>query len=220
MNIHDDISDDDVLRAAATSLSALPVAGPPAAESIMARGRARRRRTLTGLGMAGTAGVAVLALGLGGVFGGHGPAPAGTTTGTTIRTAAFILAKNANGTATLTLTQAQVFNPGALQQALRQDDIPALVETGSYCSSSPAPPSPHSIGVISVQLPDGTPVGASTPGHNNPVPADAVTVINPAAMPYGTELFFDYVNSAHDLIGGLVYSNSYSCTSGLLGGAG
>ena len=215
MNIHDDISDDDVLRAAATTLSAIPVARPPAADAIMARGRARRRRTVTGLAVAGTAGVAVLALGVGGVFGGHGPAPAATT----IRTAAFILAKNANGTATLTLTQAQVFNPGALQRALRQDDIPALVETGSYCSSSPAPPSPHSIGVISVQLPDGTPVGTSTPGHPNPVPADAVTVINPAVMPAGTELFFDYVNSAHALIGGLVYANSYTCSSGLPSGA-
>jgi hypothetical protein len=212
MNIHDDMSDDEVLRTAATSLLALPVARPPAAESIMARGRVRRRRTVTRLGLAGTAGVAVLALGLGGVFGGHGPAPAGTT----IRTVAFILAKNANGTATLTLTQAQVFNPAALQQALRQDGIPALVETDSYCSSNPAPP--HS-GVISLQLPDGTPV-ISAPGSKTPVPADVVTVINPAAMPAGTELSFTYLNSIHGIIGHLVYSNSYSCTSGLPGGAG
>jgi hypothetical protein len=64
-------------------------------------------------------------------------------------------------------------------------------------------------------------VGTSTPGHQQPVPADAVTVINPAAMPAGTELFFDYVNSARDLIGGLVYTNSYTCSSGLpSGGAG
>ncbi|MGO9504233.1 MAG: hypothetical protein ACLPUO_22250 [Streptosporangiaceae bacterium] len=217
MNIHDDMSDDDVLRAAATSLSALPVAGPPAAEAIMARGRARRRRTVTGLGLAGTAGVAVLALGLAGVFGGHSPA----RTGTTIRTAAFTLAKDGNGTATLKLTQDQMFDPGALQQALGQDGIPALVKIDTYCSSNPAPPSPHSIGVLSVQLPDGTPVGTSTPGHQQPVPADAVTVINPAAMPAGTELFFDYVNSARDLIGGLVYTNSYTCSSGLpSGGAG
>jgi hypothetical protein len=174
----------------------------------MARGRARRRRTVTGLGLAGTAGVAVLALGLGGVFGGHSPAPAETT----IRTAAFILAKNPNGTATLTLTQALVFNPGALQQALRQDDIPALVETDSNCSSDPAPP--HGIGVISIQLPDGTRL-IPTPGHATPVPADAVTVINPAAMPAGTELFFDYVNSAHGVISHLVYTNSYTCSSGL-----
>lgn len=39
------------------------------------------------------------------------------------------------GTVTLTLTSDQVFNPGALQQTLQQDGIPALVETGSYCST-------------------------------------------------------------------------------------
>jgi hypothetical protein len=217
MNIHDDISDDDVLRAAATSLAALPVAGPPAAQAIMARGRARHRRTVAGLSLAGIAGVTALALGLAGVLGGHSPAPAGTT----IRTAAFTLAKNANGTAALTLAQDQVFNPGALQQALRQDGIPALVKTNSYCSSSPAPPSAHGLRVISVQLPDGTPVATSTPGHQHPIPADAVTVINPAAMPAGTELLFDYVNSGHALIGGLVYTHSYTCSSGLpSGGAG
>ncbi|MGD0373597.1 MAG: hypothetical protein ABSB01_03275 [Streptosporangiaceae bacterium] len=217
MNIHDDMSDDDVLRAAATSLSTLPVAGPPAAAQIMARGRARRRRTVTGLGLAGTAGVAALALGMAGVFGGHSPA----RTGTTIRTAAFTLAKAANGTATLKLSQDQMFDPGALQQALGQDGIPALVKIDTYCSSNPAPPSPHSTGVLSVQLPDGTPVEPSTPGHQQTVPADALTVINPAAMPAGTELLFDYVNSAHALIGGLVYTNSYTCSSGLLsGGAG
>jgi hypothetical protein len=217
MNIHDDMSDDDVLRAAATSLSTLPVAGPPAAAQIMARGRARRRRTVTGLGLAGTAGVAALALGMAGVFGGHSPA----RTGTTIRTAAFTLAKAANGTATLKLSQDQMFDPGALQQALGQDGIPALVKIDTYCSSNPAPPSPHSTGVLSVQLPDGTPVEPSTPGHQQTVPADALTVINPAAMPAGTELLFDYVNSAHGLIGGLVYTNSYTCSSGLpSGGAG
>jgi hypothetical protein len=217
MNIHDDISDEDVLRAAATSLSALPVARPPAAETIMARGRARHRRTVTGLSLAGIAGVAVVALGLAGALGGHSPARAGTT----IRTAAFTLAKNASGTATLTLTRDQIFDPAALQQALQQDGIPALVDTDSYCSSSPAPPSPHGIGIISVQLPDGTPVGKSTPGHQQSTPADAVTVINPAAMPAGTELFFDYVESARALIGGLVYTHSYTCSSGLpSGGAG
>ena len=64
-------------------------------------------------------------------------------------------------------------------------------------------------------------MGASTPGHQQPVPADAVTVINPAAMPAGTELSFDYVNSFHALIGGLVYINSHSCHGGFpSGGAG
>jgi hypothetical protein len=50
---------------------------------------------------------------------------------------------------------------------------------------------------------------------NQPVPADAVTVINPAAMPAGTELFFGYFNSDRTLTGNLIYTNSYTCSSGL-----
>jgi hypothetical protein len=49
----------------------------------------------------------------------------------------------------------------------------------------------------------------------NPVPADAVTVINPAAMPAGTELFFGYFNSDRTLTGNLIYTSSYTCSSGL-----
>jgi hypothetical protein len=154
--------------------------------------------------VAGTAGVAVLALGLAGVFGGHSPAPGGAT----IRTAAFTLAKNANGTATLTLAQDQVFNPGALQQALQQDGIPALVETGSYCSSNPAPPGSAWRATLSLQLPDGT-----TVSPDQPVPADAVTVINPAAMAAGTELFFGYFNNTRALMSDLIYTSSHTCSS-------
>jgi hypothetical protein len=40
MSIHDELSDHDVLRAAADSLAGLPVARPPDVESVMARGRA------------------------------------------------------------------------------------------------------------------------------------------------------------------------------------
>ena len=136
MNIHDEMSDDEVLRAAATSCQQCRWPGPRCRAQIMARGRARRRRTVTGLGLAGTAGAAALALGMAGVFGGHRPA----RTGTTISTAAFTLAKAANGTATLKLSQDQVFDPGALQQALGQDGIPALVKIDTFCSSNPAPP--------------------------------------------------------------------------------
>ena len=196
---------DDVLIQARDSLCGSPIAKPPPVQAILARSRGQRhRRRVAGLSVAGTAGVTALALGLAGVFGGHNPAPAGTT----IRTAAFTLAKHANGTATLTLTQDQVFNPGALQQALQQDGIPALVETGSYCSSSPALPAATLAAALSLQLPDGTPVSG-----NQPVPADAVTVIDPAAMPAGTELFFGYFNNASTLTGNLIYSSSYTCSS-------
>ena len=92
-----------------------------------------------------------------GVLGGA-PARSTGTTGTaagrstgTIRTAAFTLTSNANGTDTLTLTTSQVLDPAALQRALTQHGIRALVKTGTYCSSSPAAPDPASIGVLSVR---------------------------------------------------------------------
>jgi hypothetical protein len=171
------------------------------------RSRSRRHRRLAELSIAGVAASTILALGLAGVFGSASRTPAHDLG--TIRTAAFTLTKNANGTATLTLTADQVFNPGTLQQALQQDGIPALVKTGSYCSSNPATPGAALAATLSLQLPDGTPVSG------NPVPADAVTVINPAAMPAGTELFFGYFNSDRTLTGNLIYTDSYTCSSDL-----
>jgi hypothetical protein len=175
------------------------------------RSRSQRHRRLAGLSVAGVAASAIVALGLAGVFGSSGPASAHRPG--IIRTAAFTLAENANGTATLTLTQDQVFNPSTLQQALQQDGIPALVKTGSYCSSNPSPPGGAWAATLSVQLPDGTPV---TP--NQQIPSDAVTVINPAAMPSGTEMVFGYFRNDHLLAGGLIYTSSYTCSNGLPSG--
>jgi len=195
---------DGVLLQARDAFSATRMETP--VETILATGRTRRhRRRLVQLTAAAAAGGA-LALGLAVVVSSGSPAPAPQT----IRTAAFTLARNANGTASLTLNQDQVFDPAALQQALSRDGIPALVQTGIYCSSTPAPPSS---GVLSVQLPDGSPVGKSTPGHASPVPPDAVTVINPAAMPAGTELSFTYSNHNHDLNAGLIYTAAHTCSS-------
>jgi len=195
---------DGVLLQARDAFSATRMETP--VETILATGRTRRhRRRLVQLTAAAAAGGA-LTLGLAAVVSSGSPAPAPQT----IRTAAFTLARNANGTASLTLNQDQVFDPAALQQALSRDGIPALVQTGIYCSSTPAPPSN---GVLSVQLPDGSPVGKSTPGHASPVPPDAVTVINPAAMPAGTELSFTYSNHNHDLNAGLIYTAAHTCSS-------
>jgi hypothetical protein len=208
VNVHDEMSEEEVLRAAASSLSAIPMAESPDPEAIMARGRARRRRRLTGLGLAGTAAVGAVALGVAGVLGGG---PAIRATGT-IRTAAFTLVKNANGTATLTLSQDQLLNPSTLQRSLARDGIPALVKSFTYCWSDPAPASPA--GVVSFQLPDGRPVAKSSYPGQHPVPPSAVAVINPAVMPAGTELFFNYVNGPV-LSWDLIYTNSHTCLSGL-----
>jgi hypothetical protein len=208
MNVHDEMSDDEVLRAAERSLSAIPMAMRPDARVIMARGRARRRRRLTGLGAAGTAAAAVAALSVAGVFGG-GPAPVNAAG--TIRTTAFTLVKNANGTAKLTLRLDQQINPAALQHALAQDGIPALVRINAFCSSNPGP---SDTGAISIQLPDGSPVVPSPPGADYPVPPDAVMVINPAKIAAGTELTFNYLDDNHQLHFGVIYTSSYTCGGG------
>lgn len=208
MNIHEEMSDDEVLHAVADSLSAWPVPEPPEATAIMARGRTRRHRRRAGIGLAGTA-AAASALGLASVLAG-GPAPA--LPAGTIHTTAFTLVKNENGSVTLTLTPGQMFNPDALQQALAQDGIRALVKIGTSCSSHPAPPqSPNTI--LSVQLPDGSPV-TGPPGTKVPIPPDAVNVIYPAAIPAGTELFFEYLNNDTTLAFHLINIDSYTCVGG------
>jgi hypothetical protein len=134
------------------------------------------------------AAAAVLGLGLTGAFG-----PARGTG--TIRTAAFTLVEHANGTATLTIRPGSVLNPGVLQNDLRQYGIPAIVTTGSFCSSDPAPPRFSQV----------------VTGQKQP----RTITINPAAMPAGTELSFGHfrVSAGPETAIQLIDASSYSCTS-------
>jgi len=134
MNVHDEMSDNEVLRAASDSLSAIPVASPPDVEAIMARGRARRRRRLSAVAGASVAAAAGTALALG-LTGALGPA----RTPGTIRTTSFTLVSNSDGTATLTINPKELLDPAALQSDLAQYGIPAKVTSGSFCSSDPHP---------------------------------------------------------------------------------
>ena len=43
--------------------------------------------------------------------------------------------------------------------------------------------------------------------------AHTVTVINPAAIPSGTELFFGYSTNIHAVFTDLIYTSSYTCSS-------
>jgi hypothetical protein len=106
-----------------------------------------------------------------------------------------------------------------LQKSLAHDGIRALVRTGIYCSSSPAAPNPASIGVLSVRLPV-SPPHVMVPAPSGPAPSElkqiaarTVTVINPAAMPSGTELFFGYSTTIHALFTDLIYTSSYTCSN-------
>ena len=198
------MNDQELITAVRQSVHGMRMNVP--ADQIVGRSRAirasGRRRLAACITAVAAAGSVVLGLGLSGALG------AAPNDGTgTIRTAAFTLTRNANGTDTLTFSNGQMADPAALQQALAQHGIPALVKTGIICWSSPAP---TSSGVLTVERPDGTPV-LSGP-HRVSIDND-VTVINPAAMPTGTELFIGYFNSGriHELHPGLIYTSSYTC---------
>ena len=169
-------------------------------DQIISRGRTVRARrripgAVTALAVVAAAGTA-LALGLTGVL---GAAPARSTD--TIRTMAFTLVKHANGTATLTINRDVLLEPGTLQRDLARDGIRAMVTAGRFCSSDPAP-----AGWTKVMSFPGSPA--------DPGPVQAV-VINPAAMPAGTELSlgnFHFANASQTSVA-LIDTRSYTCTS-------
>ena len=168
-------------------------------DQIISRGRTvRARRRIPGAVAAlavAAAGIA-LALGLTGVL---GAAPARTTG--TIRTMAFTLIRHANGTATLTINRNVLLEPGTLQRDLARDGIRAMVTAGRFCSSDPAP-----AGWTKVMSFPGSPA--------DPGPVRSV-VINPAAMPAGTELSFGNFQTANtsQTSVALIDTRSYTCTS-------
>jgi hypothetical protein len=225
------MNDQELITAVRQSVHGVRMNVP--AEQIVSRSRAIRASSHHRLaacitGVTAAAGSAVLGLGLSGAPSAAPNGGTGTIHGTgtvhaagTIRTAAFTLTRNANGTDTLTLAMSQMLDPAVLQQALARDGIRALVKTGTYCWSSPAAPDPASIGVLSVRLPV-KPPHVMVPAPSGPAPSElkqiaarTVTVINPAAMPSGTELFFGYSTSIHALYTDLIYTSSYTCGTGL-----
>jgi hypothetical protein len=238
MNHDENPNDSPLSRELRDALSELATPERPPLAAITSRGRPYQRRRLAGfagLGVTAAAAGAALTLLLTGALvatpdrstaATPPTAPTrststNTTTGTVVgpmQTAAFILTSNANGTDTLTLTTNQMLDPATLQQALTQHGIPALVKTGTYCTSNPAPPDPVSAGVLSIQLPRAphrmVPAPRSpAPGEVQEMAAHTATVINPAAMPSGTELFFGYSSNIHAVFTDLIYTSSYTCSN-------
>ena len=155
------------------------------------------RRLAAGITAAAAAAALVLGLGLSGVIGSAPAHRAGM-----IRTAAFTLVQNPNGTATLTINPKVLFEPRTLQRDLGKDGIPAMVTTGSFCSSNPAPPGFSQVILIPIQP------------QQQPVKHPTVT-INPAAIPAGTELSFGIfqVATSQQTSIALIDTSSYTCTS-------
>ena len=226
---HDEHPDDSALTAELLgSVSELAVPGRPPLAAIIGRGRVHQRRRLAGfagLGVTGAAAAIALALGLAGVF---GAAPARGTG--PVQTGAFTLTSYANGNVSLDLSQ--LFDPAALQRALAQHGIRALVKIGAYCSSSPAAPSPIRLGVLPGAGPGpGRTHHRATPGRGNgqgiwqsvtlpvkpsqlaPMVDPVSMVINPAAMPARTELFIGYFDLDQRIVVDLIYTGSHTCSN-------
>jgi hypothetical protein len=178
----------DSLTTAKDSLTEVQMSTP--LDAIVRHGRATRRRHRL-IGLAGTGAMAVtaaLAVGL------ASSAPVHSTG--TIRTAAFTLVSNANGTDTLTINPKVFLEPGTLQRDLARDGIPAKVTVGSFCYSDPAP-----AGLLHVvSIPKTRAVRAIT--------------INPAAISAGAELSFGYfqLTNGEQTNFALIDKSSYTCT--------
>lgn len=91
-----------------------------------------------------------------------------------------------------------LLDPTTLQSDLQQDGIPALVTTGSFCSSDPVP-----AGIQQVLAGPKAPPGAAR-----------TFTINPAAMPAGTELSFGnfQLSPGSETAVGLIDTNLHTCT--------
>jgi hypothetical protein len=159
------------------------------------------RRLTAGIAAAAAAGSVVIGLGLSGALGSSPARGPGT-----IRTAAFTITHNANGTATLTIIPQVLFDPSTLQSDLAQYGIPAKVTTGSFCASDPAPGGFSHVVTFSPAL----------QGDSGQQQIDNPTItINPATMPAGTELSVGafQVANGDDTALALINTNSYTCTS-------
>jgi len=195
---------DAALRELRAAIASFPVPEPPSVGGIRARGSVRRRRRY-GVAVGSAAGLAALGTGL--AFGTTGTHHAtSTSTLRTIRTAAYTLVSNPDGTATLTMSPKELFDPTALQNDLASYGIPAKVTSGSFCTSDPEPNGFAQV----VSLDPGTGEGQDGPGR------PATVTIDPSAMPAGTELSigeFPLPRGLELSSTTLIDANSYTCTT-------
>jgi hypothetical protein len=212
MNHHEHPDDSIVMQELRDSVAELAVPRQPPLASITSRGHVYRRRRagFASAGVTSAAACIALVLGLTGVF---GAGPTGST-GTSAAT---------EGTVSLRL--GQLFDPAALQRALAQAGVPALVRIGVYCSSSPVIPEPVTDAVLpgAAWTPrrdhfsfHGIYMSASFPVKPSQLApsVDPVAVkIKPAALPSGTELFIGYFNLGHTVLVSVILTGDHHCAN-------
>ena len=228
MNARDHVSDADVLTAVRDSLSEMPLASPPDAQTIMARGRRTRRHRCLIPGVTGTLAVAAgaaLAVAL---------APAGhpadrqasgqASRQPAVQLAAWTVTKLANGKISVTIRELE--DPAGLQSTLRSDGVPASVTFASRqnpaCRPYPAgtPLLERVFPIHHKDLPQLPPKGNArlAPAHGRlpalprPSLTSTVIVIDPSALPGNAGV---QLGISHDgglvLVPQVVYASS-QCT--------
>jgi hypothetical protein len=161
---------DDVLHTVKESMAGVHMQTP--VEEIVASGRTRRRRRRSGLAAAGALAVTGLTAGALAISGSGAAPPTGASGGRSgVQLAAFSVVSNPNGTATVTLVKGPGINPDSLSRALGGAGVPAIIRVGSFCRADGKATGLEQV-LTSERRSDGT----------------VVLVIDPKAMPRGTEL--------------------------------
>ena len=187
------MNDHDVLDQVREALPAVHMQTP--VEQVIARGdthRRRRRASRAAAGLAVTGLATVLAVNVAST--GHGTPnhTAGTIASgaqsLNIRTVAYTIKSNADGTVTVWTKQAYFDDPTGLQSALRNAGFPVLIKVGEFCRG------PNDDGYLD---PSGQGRGVQavmTPGDNSN--GDVEFTFDPKAMPANTQLFIGYLSPA------------------------
>ena len=181
----------DVTAALKDSLDGVTMHTP--IDEIVTAGRARRRRRRVVCAATGVVAVTGVALGVPALS--HpstAPPGPGVSTGAGavhIRTAAFALDSQADGTLRVTWDKEKYFQDHAgLQSALRAAGFPVLVKEGVFCRG------PRDDGYLS---PSGAGHGVERVVHGERQRDGRVNLIfDPAAMPTGKQLFIGYLSPA------------------------
>jgi hypothetical protein len=155
-------------------------------DQIVAAGRARRRRRRVTYAATGVVAVTGIALGVPALS--H-PSTAPPRDGVHIRTAAFALDSQADGTLRVTWDKEKYFQDHTgLQRALRAAGFPVLVKEGVFCRG------PQDDGYLS---PSGAGRGVERVMHGERQSDGKVNLIFvPAAVPAGKQLFIGYLSPA------------------------
>jgi len=159
------------------------------AEQIVAAGRARQRRRLAGTAAGVVAGAAAITGVTLGLTGSPGPATSDATGGVHIRTVAYTVDSQNDGTVRVTWDKQRYFEDHeGLQAALREAGFPVLIKVGEFCRG------PQDAGTLS---PSGIGPGVEKVMKGERGSNGEVTLIfTPAAMPAGKQLFIGYLSPA------------------------